>query len=352
MKIIKYVLFLLLILIIAGSIYVATKDGDYQIERTEVMKAPREVVFNEVNNYQTWGTWDPWAREADDMVMNFEEKTSGENSGYSWQSESMGDGSIHTVEATPFSSIHQKLSFETSFGKSTSDVYWNFEQISNDSTKVTWGMKGDQSFMEKLAFTLKDQSLTEMVQPMLEKGLNNLEEEISKKMEVYSINVDGVIQHGGGYYMYTTTASKISQVTQKMRKMKAEVSSYMEQNNIEKNGSAFVLYNEWNERSNNAIFSVGIFTPSEVITPAESEILTGFLPNQKVLKTTLKGDFDNLKEAWDKAYSYIQENELQVNEDGRPFEVHVTDPEKEPNPANWITQIYIPVKEQNPSPEL
>ncbi len=171
-------------------------------------------------------------------------------------------------------------------------------------------------------------------------------------MEVYSINVDGVIQHGGGYYMYTTTASKISQVTQKMTKMKAEVSSYMEQNNIEKNGSAFVLYNEWNERSNNAIFSVGIFTPSEVITPAESEILTGFLPNQKVLKTTLKGDFDNLKEAWDKAYSYIQENGLQVNEDGRPFEVHVTDPEKEPNPANWITQIYIPVKEQNPSPEL
>ncbi len=170
MKIIKYVLFLLLILIIAGSIYVATKDGDYQIERTEVMKAPREVVFNEVNNYQTWGAWDPWAREADDMVMNFEEKTSGENSGYSWQSESMGDGSIHTVEATPFSSIHQKLSFETSFGKSTSDVYWNFEQISNDSTKVTWGIKGDQSFMEKLAFTLKDQSLTEMVQPMLEKG--------------------------------------------------------------------------------------------------------------------------------------------------------------------------------------
>lgn len=352
MKIIKYLLFLLLILIIAGSIYVATKDGDYQIEQTEVMKAPREVVFNEVNDYETWGAWNPWSLKAEDMVMNFEEKTSGENSGYSWQSESMGDGSIHTVEATPFSSIHQKLNFETSFGKSTSDVYWNFEKVSDDSTKVTWGIKGNQSFMEKLAFTLKDQTLTEMMQPMLKQGLNNLEEEISKKMEAYSINVDGVIQHGGGYYMYTTTASKISQVTDRMRKMKAEVSSYMEKNNIEQSGNAFILYNEWNEGRNSAIFSVGIFTPSEVITPAESDILTGFLPNQKVLKTTLKGDFDNLKEAWDTAYNYIQDNGLQVNEDGRPFEVHVTGPDKEANPAKWITQIYIPVKVKNPASEL
>ena len=198
--------------------------------------------------------------------------------------------------------------------------------------------------MEKLAFTFQEQSISEMMRPKFQKGLNNMESVILNKMDKYTINVDGVIQHGGGYYMYTTTASKISQVDEKMAPMFTEVSTYMDENGIEKNGNPFVLYNDWNETSGTAIFSAGIFTSSEVITPAESEILNGFIPNQKVLKTTLKGDYKNLKEAWDTAYNYIAENNLEVIEDAQNFEVHLTSPDQVANPAKWITHLYIPVK--------
>jgi effector-binding domain-containing protein len=343
MKIFKYLFFLLLIVIIAGSIYIATKDGDFQVEETKIITAPVEMVFQEVNEFKNWENWEPWSAEADDMIIEYGAKTSGDSASYSWKSESAGSGEIKTISAKPYSEIDQEISFKTPFGESTSEVYWEFNEIEN-GTEVTWGMKGHQSFMEKLAFIFQEESITQMMRPMFQKGLNNMESVVLNKMDKYTINVDGVIQHGGGYYMYTTTASKISQIDEKMIPMFAEVSTYMDENAIEKNGNPFVLYNELNETSGTAIFSAGIFTPSEVITPAKSEILTGFMPNQKVLKTTLKGDYKNLKEAWDAAYNYIEANDLELAEDANNFEAHLTSPEQVANPAKWITHLYIPVK--------
>ncbi|SFN48884.1 SRPBCC family protein [Salegentibacter flavus] len=343
MKIIKYLLFLLLIIVIAGSIYIATKDGEYHIEETRIIPAPVEVIFNEVNEYHNWKNWEPWSLETDDMVVEYDEKTRGKDAGYSWKSESMGDGKIKTLDAKPFSSIDQEINFDTPFGTSTSDIYWEFNQM-EDSTKVTWGMKGTQSFMEKLAFSFQSETLSEMMRPMFRKGLENLENSVIKKMEKFTINIDGVIQHGGGYYMYTTTATKTSQVNQRVQKMIADVRTYMEENNIEISGKPFTLYNERDENAGTAIFSAGIFTPSQVVTPNNSRVLNGNLPNQKVLRATLKGDYKNLPDAWNTAYDYIEEHSLELNEEEDVFEVYITGPKSSSNPADWVTQIHFPIK--------
>lgn len=343
MKIFKYLLFLLLIFIIGASIYIATKDGKFQVEQQQMIYAPQEVVFNEVNDFTTWQKWEPWSRETDDMIINYGEKTSGEGASYSWSSEKMGEGEIITTKANPYTSLEQRITFKTPFGESTSDIYWEFV-TQEDSTMVTWGMTGEQNFMEKAAFIFQEQSLNEMMQPMFKKGLDNLQEVLKEKMGTYSINIDGITQHGGGYYMYVTTASKISQVSERMKKMIEEVENYMTRNNIEQVGNPFVLYNQWNEEAGTAIYSAAFSTPSEVITPAESNVLSGFIPNQRTLKTTLKGDYKNLKEAWNTAYAYIQENGLSVDNTAQAFEVYVTGPEDNANPAKWITHIYIPLK--------
>ena len=64
----------------------------------------------------------------------------------------------------------------------------------------------------------------------------------------------------------------------------------------------------------------------------------------KAVKTVLTGNYDNLKEAWDKAMAYIPANGLEFTENGPYLEVYPTDPSQEPNPANWVTEIYIGVK--------
>lgn len=341
MKILKYLFFLILIGIIAGAIYVATKDGSYQIEETTIVPAPPSVVFDEVNNFQNWDNWDPWNDE--DRILKFSDTLSGQGAEYSWTTDNSGDGNIKTTGTIPYSSIEQVLILDSNFGESESDVYWRFEEVES-GTLVTWGIQGEQSFKEKLASTFKEGSFSEIMRPQLAEGLEDLKEEIRVKMDVYTINVDGTTTHGGGFYMYTTTASKITQIQEKRQQMFTEVINYMNNNNITALGNPFVLYNQWDEENNSAIYSVGVFTPSLVITPGESEILNGMMPVQQVIKTTLNGDYKYLRGAWDRANNYIVENSLQVAGSSQSFEVYKTGPDETPNPAEWITEIYIPVE--------
>ncbi len=344
MKIIKYLFFLLLLAIIGGAVYVATIDGEYQAEESRVIDAPDELLFNTINEYKTWEKWGPWMDESDDLIMEYPEKTSGEGASYSWKSETQGDGIMETEKASPFTSIDQKITFITPMGESKSDVYWKFEKIEGNKTKVTWGMKGKQSFMEKAFWATQDSTLSQNIKPMYRRGLEKLDNYTKEVMKQYSINVDGVTEHGGGFYMYTATTSSIADMSQKMAQMLPAVHSYMRQNNLPQTGMPFTLYNEFNPEQGTTIFSSAIPTRDKVVTPKESKILCGFLPQQKVVKTTLKGDYVNLKEAWEAGYKYITENSLETQTESPTFEVYRTDPGLQPNPAEWITEIYIPIK--------
>ena len=344
MKIIKYLFFLLLLVLVVGAVYVATIDGDYQVEESKVINAPDELLFDTINYYRTWEDWGPWMDESDDMIITYADKLSGPGAYYSWKSEKQGDGNMETIKTAPFSSIDQKITFITPVGESTSDVYWKLEKIEPAKTKVTWGMKGSQSFIEKAIFAFQDSTLSQKLRPMFTKGLNNIESYVNEKMKVYNISVDGVTEHGGGFYMYSATASSIEMIPEKMEQMLPAVDSYMKQNNLVRTGSPFTLYNEYNEEQGTAIYSVGIPTRDKVITPKESSVLCDFLPRQKVIKTTLKGDFKNLEEAWNKTYEYMAKNGIEAADGSSPFEVHRVDPNIQPNPAEWITEIYIPIK--------
>lgn len=342
MKILKYLFFILLIVIIAGAIYIATKDGAYQVEETALINAPEQVVFKEVNNFKNWEQWGPWTDNSEDLIVSYSDKTIGENARFTWKSEEQGNGSIKNVKVIPTTSLNQELIFDSGYGESQSEVYWYFKEV-DGGTQVTWGVKGNQSFMEKLGFAFTDKSFPDLIRPMFKEGLEKMDKVILEKMSAYTVNVDGVTTHGGGFYMYTTTATKISQIQSKMEKMFADVSLYMEENNISSMGNPFVLYNQWEEQNNSAIYSAGYFTPSLVITPTESSILNGMMPVQKVIKTTLKGDYKNLKEAWDTAYKYAHENDLPVHPESPAFEVYVVSKDNSPNPAEWVTEIYIPL---------
>ncbi len=344
MKIVKYLFFLLLLVIIGGAVYVATIDGDYQVEESRVIDAPDELLFSTINEYKTWDKWGPWMDESDDFIMEYPEKTSGEGASYSWKSETQGDGRMETKKVSPFSSIDQGITFITPMGESKSDVYWKFEKIEGKKTKVTWGMKGTQSFMEKAFWVTQDSTLSQMIKPMYSRGLEKLDAFVNEKMKKYAVHVDGITEHGGGFYMYSATASSIAIIPEKMAQMLPAVSTYMKQNNLPQTGMPFTLYNEYNEEQGTAIFSTAIPTRDKVVTPKESSILCDFLPRQKVVKTTLNGDYVNLKEAWEAGYKYIEDNNLEPNTDAAPFEVYRVDPELQPNPAEWITEIYIPIK--------
>lgn len=342
MKILKYLLFLLLIIFIAGSIYVATKDGKFTTESSRVINAPAPMLFREVADLSNWKSWNAW-REIDGINMDVTGEASGQDGAINWQAEDIRDGRIENTSVIPFSKIEQNLMMQTIIGEAEGKIIWTFEP-EGEQTRVSWKLEGEQSFKDKLAFTVQDEDLAEVFNPLLEKSLENLEQNVVQKMEAYTINVEGVTQHGGGYYMFTTTASRMGEVSSKAASMIEQVKIYMNQNNISISGEPLIIYNQRDDSNGTTIFSTGIPTPSQVITPSGSEILNAYLEPQKVVKTTLKGHHKNASEAWESTYRYIENNNLIVNAQGQPFEIFITDPTKVDNPALWVTEIYVPVE--------
>lgn len=344
MKILKYLFFLILIVIIGGAIYFATKDGSYDISESKVINAPAEVIYNKVKDFKSWQEWGPWMDEDADMEVTYAEKTEGEGASYSWTSAEMGDGSMKTVKVIPNKEIDQVISFNTPIGDSDSEVTWRFEPTETPGqTKVTWGMRGEQSLMEKVFMSFQDEDMETAISSMYERGLMNLDKVVMVEMKKFEISVDGITQYSGGFYMYNTSAARQNDLSAKMAPMMGQVMGFMQQNNIPMSGKPFTIYNSVDQANGTVIFSTAIPVKDRVIIPQGSPVLSGYMDPGVALKTTLKGNYDNIPAAYKKAQEYAVTNNLQIDTNTPTFEVYVTDPNEVPNPANYITEIYMPV---------
>lgn len=342
----------MLILIIGSSIYVATIDGHYEIERSQLIDAPPQLLYNEINDFKNWENWGPWHEKDPDMKISYAERSKGEGASFAWQGDKGSDGSMVNQEAVKNSSILEKMILKLPFGDAESQVYWKFEpqtESGSQQTKVTLGIKGDQGFWEKAYWATKDSTRTALITPYFEKSLQKLTKTVQEKMASYSVKVDGLTDYGGGFYMYSSTASKMDSqaLNTKIQRVIPQIHDFMQSNDIEISGSPMLIYNQMDTENNSAIISLGIPTPSRVVTPSEGDILCGYLQSRKVLKTTLKGNYKNLTEAWSAANKYLNQNNLQRATDASPFEVYVINATKKANPADWVTQLYIPIQEED-----
>ncbi|WP_340199178.1 SRPBCC family protein [Ascidiimonas sp. W6] len=338
MKALKYIIFLILIGIIAIAIYTSLQPSEYDIQRSRVINIPEEIVYNNIIDFKNWASWGPWQEQDPTMTYTYPDKTKGIGGSYSWIGKD-GKGSMETLKEVPFSSIEQKITFED-FEPST--VYWNFEPEEN-GTKVTWGMKGTKNFMFKL-YTLVAGSMDETVGPMYERGLEKLDSILLDDISKYSTTINGVTQHGGGYYIYKSTSTKMSDVARGINNTMPKIIAYAAKNNITAAGAPFIIYHKWDEENNATVFSVCYPTTDRVITADESSILTGELKPFTALKATLKGNYSNLQETWNQAMEHIKQNGLQENTEGTYIESYSNYLLNHPNPSDWITEIYIPLQ--------
>ncbi len=340
MKILKYLFFLVLLIIIGSAIYFGTKDGTYNIQDSMVIKAPPEVVFNKVNDYKSWEKWGPWKKEDSTITFTYAEKTSGEGASYSWDGDM--SGSMTTTKVIPNKEIEQDLTLKTPAGERHPKVYWNFEDV-DGGTKVTWGMKGEHTLIDKAYYSLSGMDFEKQMHSMNKVGLEGIADEVAEAMKEYSINVDGVTQYGGGYYMYTTSVAKMDELDKKTKPMMNLVIDFITKNNLNMAGKPFTIFNEMDKANNTVIFSTCVPVKEKVITPEGSPVVCGFMDPVSTVKTTLKGNYEHLPEAYSKGRQYIEKNALQIDPNGKKFEVYTTNPEETPNPANWLTEVYIPI---------
>lgn len=340
MKIIKYLLFLVLLIVIGSAIYFGTKDGAYNIQDSLVIKAPPEVIFNKVNDYKSWEKWSSWKKEDPTIRFTYAEKTSGEGASYSWDGNRRG--SITTTKVIPYKEIEQDLTLKMPTGERNPKMLWMFDK-KEDATNVSWIIKGEHTLLDKVYYAISGKNFKAEMHEMNIASLEAISKAVTEDMKRYSINVDGVTQYAGGYYMYNTSVANQNELDEKTKPMMTQVMDFVTKNNLNQAGKPFTLYNQFDNANNTVIFSTGVPVKEKVITPEGSPVVCGFMDRVAAVKISLKGNYEHLPEAYKKGNEYIDKNGLQIAPDGNMFEVYITDPEETPNPANWLTEVYIPI---------
>ncbi|MCT4628868.1 GyrI-like domain-containing protein [Winogradskyella sp.] len=337
MKAFKYILLLVLILIIGFAIYIAVQPNSFEVTRTKTINAPQAVIYNNIIDFKNWEAWNSWIEEKPETKIMLSEQTKGVGGSYSW--DDAGDiGTMKTIATTPSSSIIQEMQFGD-FPKN--DVTWNLKPNNDGTTEVTWSISGKDLPFGFKAFATIMGGMEKQIGPHYERGLIMLDSVIQEDMKRYDVKINGITEYGGGFYLYKTTNANSQNISMKMGQNFGAIMQFMGKNGLKQSGMPLTVYNNMSET--NLIMSNGIPVKERIDIPEDSDVSIDFIPKMKVLKTTLTGNYTNLPKAWEATMKHLTENGLEQS-DYKPFEIYTTDPGNYPNPADWKTEIYIPLK--------
>ena len=340
MKFFKFLLVLVTLIVIASLIWMSTIDGKYDTSRSRVINAPADVIFNHVNDFKEWPKWDPWSEAFGDMKIEYTGSDKGVGAKYSWTGEESGEGNMEIITVIPHTSIDQVINFKTPF-ESSSDIYWRFEKV-DGGTKVTWGMKGEMDFFTRPMAA----SMDEMMEKDLLRGLAKLDSISVISANARSFRIEGIITNNEIKYVGIESKDvEQNDMGDIMGLNFPKLVKWMKFNRIDFAGAPFTIYKKWDEKSGKATFISCIPIISKVEKIKDKSITQGVVEAQKCTKTVYKGDYSGSEEAWMTTFAFIEDKGLKY-ENGNPFEIYVTGPNEEPNPENWITEIYIPVEDK------
>lgn len=344
MKIVKYVFLLLVLAVIAVTVFIATQEGKYNIKKERIIKVPKAVLYNYINDYKNWENVGILTEGDTTTVFTYSDNSIGEGAQMTWKKDG-ADGKIQTVKLAENDSIRQNAVIDNL----NSELLWRFKDTLN-STKVTVILKGQLSFAEK-ANALLHGGVSDKTESVLEKGLDNLNSFLVHELTIYNIKVnEELVTKTGAFYLGHSATTKITDINKKAGEIFPKLHSFIKTNKIVTNGSPFILYKKFDKEAGNATYLVCIPIKEEIFTTPGSEFEGGEVLPFTALKTTLKGDYSHLPKAWKAANKYIAEKPLQENTTGQYIELYSKGVPKTKKPSEWVTDIYIPIGQPTVAP--
>jgi predicted transcriptional regulator YdeE len=339
MKIVKYIFLLLLLAAVALTVFIATQDGKYNIVREQYIKAPKNVLYNFVNDYRNWESVALFPETDTTTVYTFSENAG--KTQLTWKSADT-EGKLYTIKTVGNDSIIQKAHNNGL----DSDIFWKFKDTLN-GTKVTVMVKGRLSFIEK-AYSVLNGDIKNQTETGLQNSLDNLNDYLVNELSTYTIDVKGMVKKNAVFYLGHTDSVTVEGLNRKIFNLLPKLLNFVKENKIATNGAPFILYKKHDSIKGFTKFAVCVPIKEEIFTSPGSEFEGGKLESFNALKTTLKGDYSHLKEAWNAAYAHVRKNNLPENTFGSYIEVYSTGMQQTKKPSQWVTDIYIPIGKPAP----
>ncbi|MFY1047401.1 SRPBCC family protein [Chryseobacterium sp. GP-SGM7] len=147
---------LLLLLVVYSVIAMLAFGENYHYEKSVVINAPREKVWQQISTMKAFNEWNPWMKLDKNMKLVYSGNSGEVGDKYCWDSKNddAGAGCQEIKEIVPNEKQKTEMIFKRPFeGQAVSDMILTSE---GNSTKVTWSMDTKQETWMKMMRPVMD----------------------------------------------------------------------------------------------------------------------------------------------------------------------------------------------------
>lgn len=312
------------------------------VERTAVIHAKPEAVYNLLNNLTTYDKWMPWNKMDPNWKVQYAAQNTGKGAWYKWQSQNrnVGNGKLTINESIVNEQVTTKMEFEGF--KEPSLGGWQLKPSGND-TELKWYMNsrmGNNPFYRWMGVFMD-----KMVGPMFDSGLNNISK-LADKAELtmnaiqqphYTIE-EAVVTKKIVVYV-TDSANSTEEISKKfMQIIPVELGGFLKKHHLQMAGVPMAWYNT---QSIPLVFDIAA-PVNKAPDTTEGRIKVREVAAGKVVVAHFYGPYDLTIKAYEAVAAWMKQHNKIA--DGAPYEVYLGDPGVEKDPYKILTDIVFPVK--------
>ena len=336
MRIVKYILLLILLVLVAFLVYLSTQEDNLSVTKSKIFKIEKSTLFQYVNDYQNWESF--LNLDKKNLQFKYPQNTIGQGSSLLWQNSS-GSGIFETTFLKENDSIAQKVSWNDNIW----DAYITFKDTVG-GTKVTWNSTAKLDFIGKLK-SIFSGGFENNLASNFENNLVALGNALNKEILNYSIDIEGIVNISHQKYLKRKGESTHAGFYTVLQESMPLLTNFVQENKIKTNKERFVIFNKHDIAENKVDYSIATTLTEIIYTTPDSEFIIDSIQPHQALKIILRGDYAHSKEAWDKGYKYLKKNNLEQNYNGAFREVYIKNRNDVKQPSQWITEIYIPIQQ-------
>lgn len=328
-------LILVFVVVVAGFVYLARFDGDYEVKRELVVNAPVDRVYQTVCDFKTWPEWSPWLLHEPDAKLEYSEAYQHTDGYYSWDGQMVGAGRLIHVDQHENRSLEMRIEFQRPF-KSSSRVCWRF-LAEGDRTRTTWSMQGRMPFL----FRFLTPMMTDMIGKDYELGLHLLNGYLDPDAPHPSFEFAGITQLDAFGYLARPFKGQLEDLIETMEQGFPELIQHADDLDIA-SGKPCTIY--FQAQPDKGYFECDLAVPVDAREQPEYLHLKRFEDLDDYYHLKVQGAYKFLPLAWYKIHSHLRMLKRKPDKSRPSLEVYENDPQSVDHSNQLLTSIYLPLK--------
>lgn len=307
--------------------------GLIQVDQSIKVKESLETVDGILSDFSSWPMWSPWIITDPKAKVEFAK----DKKSYSWSGKRMGSGNIALLPRRSESEYNYKLIIKKPL-KIIADVRF-LVLPEDDGLTLKWQLDSSLPFF---MFGLK-KTIQALLNIDYHRGLLMLKDYLELGVIPSVMEYQGKTDFGPEKYLGIQTECAITDINPNMDRDMHQLRNYFQEHDITSSGSLFSVYHVHDPVKNSAVYTCAF--PVETFPEnVPDTMLMGTLPARKAYVINHIGPYHHLGNAWSTADMMQRNAEFVRTRKMDPFEMYITDPDKEQDPTKLQTKVCFPVR--------